>query len=743
MSPRFPRSAPAAPCFSERLAMTAKTAARSLSLQTVIAGVLLASCTAESILPANVPMPTLRGGGSSAAAPAGGIDSARFGGPAPSANPALQRSGPPPVEGATAFTSSVVAMGSRAGSVTPIRGDLKAGLDATHNNVDRARAIREGMAPGSLDRHILSWAIALKGDGVPAAEIARTAHELSSWPGMATLRANSERALYRERPSAREVIAAFAGTQPQTPEGTIVLARALVETGDTTRARNLVANAWRNERLTRATEADMLRSFGNLLTKADHKVRMETLLYANRIDDAERVSALANSETLFRARAASIRGENAQARLAAVPANQHADPSFQFARAVNLRKADRPHEAAQVFFAATKDAGQQIDPNAWWNEKRIVARMLVERGQARDAYRLVAEQPAQGIVEGVEQAFHAGWYALRHLNDPARASRHFQQIAQISDRALSQSRAYYWMGRAAEAGGPGSARDFYARAAQHGATYYGQLAAAKLGRTPGPIAFPRPSDAERQRFQSREAVRAINRLQEIGSDWRAASLYRSLAQEVDSPGELAILSSMAERRGNHSLALEVGRIAYGRGVNAPALAYPTGAIPANANISASGTALAYAIARQESSFNPAAKSPAGALGLLQLMPATARQLSREIGASYSEQRLLTDVAFNAQLGSRYLGQQIDNFGGSYVLTFAAYNAGPRRAREWIERFGDPRGRPLDEVVDWVESIPFTETRNYVQRIMENYQVYKMRLGAGFDIENDLRQGRRG
>ena len=690
--------------------MTAKSAAISLGLQTALASILLAACTAESLMTTSVPMPTMRSG-DSASSTSGSIDPARFGGPAPSANPALARSGPPPIAGATAFTSSIAAMGHRNSAVSPIRGDLTAGLDATHNNISRARAIREGMTPGSLDRQILTWAIALKGEDVPAAEIARASGELASWPGMATLRANSERAIYKETPPAREVIAAFASTQPETPEGAMALARAMVETGDTARAGALIGRFWRNERLTRSSESDMLRSFGNLLTKADHKIRMETLLYSGRVAEAERVAPLANSETLFRARAASIRGENASARLAAVPANQHSDPSFRFAQAVNLRKADRPQDAAAVFFAATRDPAAQIDPNAWWNEKRIVARMLVESGNPRDAYRLVAEQSATGLVEGVEQQFHAGWYALRLLNDPARASAHFAKIAEVSNRPLSQSRAYYWMGRAAEAGGPGNARDLYGRAARHGATYYGQLASAKLGHAPGAIAFPRPSDAERQRFQSREAVRAINRLQEIGSDWRAASLYRSLADEIDSPGELALLSTMAERRGNHALALDVGKIAYSRGVDAPALAFPVGVIPASANISAAGTALAYSIARQESAFNPKAKSPVGALGLLQLTPATAKSLSREVG-------------------------------GSYVLTFAAYNAGPRRAREWVKRFGDPRGKPIDEVVDWVENIPFTETRNYVQRMMENYQVYKMRLGASADIESDLRFGRR-
>ncbi|MCM2505138.1 lytic transglycosylase domain-containing protein [Aureimonas altamirensis] len=627
----------------------------------------------------------------------------------------------------------------------PASGSLKEGLDATHNNMARARAIRAGMAPNSLDHKILTWAIALKGGGeVPAAEIAAAMQELSNWPGMQTLRQNSERALYRENRPAREILAAFGSSAPQTPEGTMALARANIETGQAGRAKQLIQTLWRTETLDRGTEQKVLGTFGTLLTKADHKYRMDMLLYANRVSDAQRMAGLANSETLFRARAASIRGEaNADRLLAAVPANQHSDPSYMFTLAENLRKQNKVREAARIMMNAPRDPAQLVDPDSWWNEQRIISRMLLEQGARKEAYQLAARHSAQGVVARVEADFHAGWYALRALGDPATASRHFARVAEVSTRPLTQSRAYYWLGRAAEAGGPGNARNYYAQAARYGATYYGQLAAAKLGRSPGDIAYPRPSNADRQRFQNRDAVRALVRMHEIGSDWRAAQLYRSLADELDSPGELAMLASLAERRGDHSMSLDVGKRAYARGVDAPALAFPVGVIPDSARISAAGKALAYAIARQESAFNPGAKSPAGALGLLQLMPATARSLAQQNGMSYSEARLLSDVSYNAQLGSQYLGQQIDAFNGSYVLTFAAYNAGPRRAREWIQRFGDPRGQPIDEVVDWVEMIPFTETRNYVQRVMENYQVYKIRLGAGFSIESDLTNGRRG
>ena len=172
-------------------------------------------------------------------------------------------------------------------------------------------------------------------------------------------------------------------------------------------------------------------------------------------------------------------------------------------------------------------------------------------------------------------------------------------------------------------------------------------------------------------------------------------------QELTSPGELAILSARAERTRGHQLSLQIGKLAFGRGIDVAALAFPVGVIPASANISGSGKALAYAIARQESAFNPAAISPANARGLLQILPGTAKGVAGRLGLAYSQERLTTDAAYNATLGAHYLGEQIGDFEGSYILTFIAYNAGPRRVPEWIARYGDPRGKSIDDVVDWI------------------------------------------
>jgi len=236
-------------------------------------------------------------------------------------------------------------------------------------------------------------------------------------------------------------------------------------------------------------------------------------------------------------------------------------------------------------------------------------------------------------------------------------------------------------------------------------------------------------------------VQAIARLEQTGFTARADILYIDLAGALDSPGELALLAARAEQRGDHFLALRIGKVAAKRGIAVGALSHPVGAIPASAEISGAGAALAYAIARQESEFNVGAVSGANARGLLQLLPGTAKEMAKQNGLPYSLDRLTADAGYNATLGAAFLRDQLDNFDGSYVLTFVGYNAGPRRARQWMARYGDPRGKELDVVVDWIERIPYTETRNYVQRVMENYEVYKMRLSRRYDIAKDLVRGR--
>lgn len=627
--------------------------------------------------------------------------------------------------------------------ITPIRGSLKQGLEALRKgDTNLALSIRAGLQAGSLDRKILAWSIALAGqDKLLSGEISSIARDLPDWPGQKAMSRNAEKALSRERLPASEVVRIFGNISPTTVEGGIALADALLKVGQRTKANQIIAPFWRDQKLDKKTETELLNKVGDALNKSDHRFRMHQLLYNDRVRAAERVAAKAEQFSLAKARAAVIRKQsNAGRLLEAVAPSSKKDASYLFARIEHARRSGKYTKAANLLLQAPRDHKLLINPDEWWIERRIVSREMLELGKPKLAYRIAAEHSAQSARDIIDAEFHAGWYALRFLKDKAVARRHFSRLLKHATRPISQSRGHYWMARASS---DANANEDYAKAAQHAGTYYGQLAALKLGVKKLKIKRTKPSSNDRSNYQSRELVRAIKRLEAIGAGWRADSIYRHLALTLKSSGEIALLAADAERKGDYSLSLQIGKLAHGRGFKVDTLAWPLGAIPSSAKIGSTGRALAYSIARQESAFNKRAVSPANARGLLQLLPGTAKAVARKKGLKYSFKRLTTDAGYNATLGASYLSEQLDNFDDSYILTFAAYNAGPRRVDKWIKRFGDPRGKTLTEVIDWVEQIPFKETRSYIQRILENYQVYKTRIaGSSLTLEQDLRRGRR-
>jgi soluble lytic murein transglycosylase len=635
-------------------------------------------------------------------------------------------------------TGSIIKAEQPAGDVMAVRKALDA---LRKDDIATARSIRDGLAQGSLARRTLAWAMAQSGArGLPSADIAAAAAGTQGWPGASTLRANSERALSREKLSPAEIIAAFGGTEPQTFDGALALARAHRDTGNMAAAAAALSSAWARRKLEADEEKTVIAEFGEAIPRAIHRERMERMLYDERVTSAGRVAALAGASSLYKAWAAVIRKEpNAAALLDAVPAAQRA-MGWHFAKTRHLRRAERASQAAETMLLAPRDPAGLFDASEVWNEQQILARDLIDFGKPALAYKVAANHLAQTPSRIADAEFHAGWIALRFLNDPATARAHFARLRDVTDGPISRARAHYWLGRAAEAAG-GDGRGEFEAAARHATTYYGQLAAARIGKKTLSIAYPAADAGDRARFEAREQVQAARVLIAAGHESRAALLIDGLEEMMDDPGELALLAVMAEKAGLAKAALQVGKASAHRGVEVGALTHPIGAIPEAARLSDAGRALAYAIARQESEFHAAAVSRAGALGLLQLMPGTAKDVAARAGLSYSKSRLTNDAGYNATLGARYLSEQIDRFDGSYILTFIAYNAGPRRAEEWVARYGNPDGKAIDAIVDWVELIPFAETRSYVQRVMENYQVYKWRLTGAYDIERDLRFGR--
>jgi soluble lytic murein transglycosylase len=621
---------------------------------------------------------------------------------------------------------------------------LAQALDAlSDDDYANARRLRDSLPKSSLEFKTLSWAMAyFAGMHLPSSDIAQASKIAGNWPGADVLLLNKERALSKENLTLVQIVAAFADKPPQSFEGALLLAQAYKLQGNMPAAIVAIMPFWLTDALAPGDEKLVLDEFGATIPTSVHQGRMQKMLYETRVASAGRVAELANSAALYKAWSAVIRKDKAAGKLLdAVPENQRI-AGYYFAKARYLRRQNKTSAAAKVMLSAPREAAGLIDPDEWWNEQQILARDLIDLKKHDLAYQIASNHVAGSPAKQGDGEFHAGWIALRFLKDATKSLQHFKNLASVTDGPISQARAYYWLGRAVQAGAEGDANAYFTRAASFATTYYGQLAAAQLGLKTLTIATPAPTDNDRTRFSRHEWVQAAKLLIDAGHAWRATPLIDALADNLSSPGELALLADMAAKAGQSKLALQVGKSSAYRGIDVGALTHPLGAIPEETQLSDAGRALAYAIARQESEFHVGAKSGAGALGLLQLLPGTAKEVAARAGLEYSQVRLAADGGYNATLGARYLSEQIDRFDGSYILTFIAYNAGPRRAEEWIKRYGNPKGKSIDEVVDWVERIPFSETRSYVQRVMENYQVYKWRLNGQYDIVQDLRFGRK-
>ncbi|WP_158284752.1 lytic transglycosylase domain-containing protein [Oricola cellulosilytica] len=622
---------------------------------------------------------------------------------------------------------------------------LRSALQALEDgDITGAHFARASLPKDSIDGKIIDWALARSGrSGVSAAHIEEALKELSDWPDRNRLQDNYERALSRERSDPEALARAFENSPPKTLTGAISLARAHKLLGDFGKARAALSPWWRSEPMDARSELLLLSEFDDVLTREDHRERFLAMMYRDRIRSAERVAEPAGTTDFLKPWAAAIRGQKDVLKLLDGASKSFKEtPHHLFARIAYLRRTERDSDAAELLLQSPTDEAELVDPDKWWTERRIVSRDAFERGDIETAYRIAAMHRGGSAETQIDAAFHAGWYALRGLKDGAKAIPHFEKIGQLAGGAISRSRGAYWLGRAHAAAGSAEAESHFTRAAAFQTTYYGQLARHRLGLDLSDLRRPSVTADDMVQFREREPVAAMQRLEAVGEQTLARQLAVGLGRSLRRTSEITQLVAHLERQDQRQVALRIAKSAEWRGIRTGALTHPIGAIPASTPIDPAERPLAYAIARQESEFNIAARSPANALGLMQLLPGTAREVAQQTGLEYSRTRLDSDGAYNATLGTAYLNAQLDRFDGSYILTFAGYNAGPARALEWIKRFGDPRGKPLDEVIDWVESIPYPETRSYVQRVMENLQVYKARLGEPADIAGDLRFGRR-
>ena len=565
-----------------------------------------------------------------------------------------------------------------------------------------------------------------------------------SWPSQTFLRRRLEAALWDDHRDDATVLAWFENESPLSAKGKFSLAHALIGRGDRANAERLVRDAWRNDAMSEETENAALEQFGALLTPGDQKARMDLLLYGSEHEAALRAAKRIGSSEVALAKAriaANRKASNTRALLEAVPRELHGDPGYIFSKIQLLRREEKFAEAAQLMLNAPRDPARLYNVDEWWIERRLLSRKMLDIGENRTAYLIArdAALPARDIYK-TEQEFTAGWIALRFLRDPATAAQHFARIGVGSVNPTTLARAGYWQGRAAEAAGRiQQARAAYGAAAVQSTSYYGQLARARLGLPQ--IELNGAPAARGRGIERLEIVRAVQLLYALDEREIAVPIFADMGDNGD-PDALVGLGELASRNGDARGMLLLGKAALNRGLPFDFYAYPVNGIPPFKSIGPEiEQSVVFAIARQESAFNPTVVSPAQAYGLMQVTPDAGRYVCKKYGVGFDLGRMKTDPVYNAALGAAELGGLLEDYRGSYIMAFAAYNAGRGSVKKWIERYGDPRDPKVD-AVDWVEQIPFSETRNYVQRIMENLQVYRARFGGGtrLQIEADLHRG---
>jgi soluble lytic murein transglycosylase len=628
----------------------------------------------------------------------------------------------------------------------------QADADAVENVIELVRKHNPGDATQAaaaisdpVAKKLAEWIILRSEDNGASVERYRAFIAANpSWPSQTFLRRRGEAALWDDHREDATVWAWFENESPVSAKGRFALARAMLARGDRANAERLVREAWRNDTMSEDTENAALDLFGPLLTPGDQKARMDSLLYGSEHEAALRAAKRlgSNQVALAKARIAAYhKSSNTRALLEAVPHELHGDAGYIFSKIQLLRREEKFAEAAQLMLSAPKEADRLYNPDEWWVERRLLSRKMLDVGEHRTAYLIArdAALPARDIYK-TEQEFTAGWIALRFLNDPATAAQHFARIGVGSVNPTALARAGYWQGRAAEAAGRSQeARAAYSAAAAHSTSYYGQLARAKLGLPQ--IELNGAPAARGRGIERLEVVRAVQLLYTLDERELAIPILGDMGENGD-PDALVGLGELASRNGDARGMLLLGKAALNRGLPFDFYAYPVIGIPPFKSIGPEvEQSIIFAIARQESAFNPRDVSAAQAYGLMQVTPDAGRYVCKKYGAGFDLGRLKNDPVYNAALGAAELGGLIEDYRGSYIMTFAAYNAGRGSVKKWIERYGDPRNPKID-AVDWVEQIPFSETRNYVERVMENLQVYRARFGGGtrLQIEADLHRG---
>lgn len=570
-------------------------------------------------------------------------------------------------------------------------------------------------------------------------ELDNARRELAGFPRAARRDAAAEKLLQTAGLPPGQVVAWFGGREPQTAHGALALASAYRSLGQQQQAADLIRRWWRGESFEADVQRQILARFSDVLTVEDHVRRADVLLYGAQGPATREMVTLLPAERQAPALARIALRSNSTGPYEALTPAQQAEPGVAFERAAFLRRKGLDTVALGQVPNFPREIVTAEQAERMWDERHRLTLAAIRNGDWRGAYQAAANSGLMRGGDAADAEFYAGWIALSRLNDPVAAGRHFANLERIGSSPITRGRAFYWQGRAAEARKDmAAAQAFYAQGAQYFTTFYGQLAAEKLGR---PLVLPKdpvPTSEDRARFESQDVVQAMRLLADQGQKdlFRVFALH--LDDQVQTTVEAALLVDILRSYGDQDSSMKAVRATAQRNLILADRGYPYRPPPQVAG--APEPALVLGITRQESGFDPMARSHADARGMMQLLPSTAAIVARRMGVGYSPARL-NEPDYNMQLGSSFLGQLVDRFSGSYILAAAGYNAGPGRPPQWVTMCGDPRGS--GDPLDFIECIPFSETRNYVMRVMENMQVYRAKLNGGtapITLSSDLRRG---
>jgi soluble lytic murein transglycosylase len=552
----------------------------------------------------------------------------------------------------------------------------------------------------------------------------------NNYPRISRVRYLAEHKLSTDRISPKKIIDWFDSNTPLSGYGKLILGESFIQTGDIKKGSSLIKDGWITADLNRANMKFFRKKYKKYLNANDYIKRADHLAWENKYWDLKRMLRYLpkDYELLYNARqilmSKSYGVDNA---IKNVPSKLKNDAGLNYDRLKWRRKRGRLDDSLEIIFKIKKGKDYLVRPDKWWTERAIMARALIYKKKYELAYKVTSEHSLDKSPEFAEAEWMSGWIALSFLNDPILAIDHFNNFYQNVSYPISLSRGAYWLGRSHEKiGDKKQSQQWYEEATKYLTTYYGQLAHLKIKPNENFELEEQQkiTDEYKKYFYKKDLVKIVYLLDELNKDKYTKNILKHIANDNIGSGSEILAAELASNISRYDFAIQISKLAsyekrFHNDFNYPIISTPNYVngrkIPESAFI--------LSLIRQESEFDMTANSHAGAQGLMQLMPYTAKLVSKQAKLPYSRSRLTSDPEYNINLGSHYIAGLVLQYDGAYPFATAAYNAGPKRVKYWKKINKDPQKKQVD-FVDWVELIKFKETRNYVQRVMENYNVYR-------------------